>query len=970
MASPQESNSLCLKRKLVDDCLSKECKSRRIKTEKGPSSDSSAKRCKCCCTRPNLASDCVNYLKSGVPSRVMFYKQGSWHNFPEQIMKSLIEEFRSNKSSVVAVMDDEPVLVDFLSMTLVNLKSRKQRSVAWFDDTGKCFYPSLFFDEEADEVAKVGGDFEGATQGIMLDKVANSPPEVVKQVVLESSPPVPQKPATADILRKKIASVERGSEGFLFAQDLFLSGMGPFATPNNILHIHRYSPNDITAQCRLQAFEKQMMSTKEERGDANVRYGWLGSRKNDIVRILINGFGNNGKPAEKAGLSAGVYLSPEDRAFSSVGLCDVDEKGVQYMLLCRLILGNMEAVMPGSQDSFPSSDIYDSGVDDCSNPKCYVMWPSHLSTHIRLEYLVSFRLSSKVRNYLLGLKGLWFHPSPKEVAVDISTLVPVRQPSFLRFFFSIDTLVFQLDVHVLLTVIMSGNAEGPTSPWISFRVLFAMIQENISSVARELLFHHYEELKENKITREEMVKQMIILVGEKLLLETLKRLHYCPSLWYKSAGKIASSDPARTAAEDRSLDQTGNCSLIVSVAHGDSHAPNAVAENSTSLCTKGCDTPATGMISKGYDSLAPKGVPETSTSVGPVHGASPSVEPKVRDSPIQTVLSGNIATDCAKRQDPLVSRVAPVAHNGLLRMPSGKSASLAAQVCNSVRPSTGPSGRASTEPNNASKSCGIFAPGIRPKGGESLVPSLALGNSKYAGVEGLNSAPRATPPGIRPKGGESLVHGLALGNSKCAGAEGINSAPRVTPLGIRPKGGESIAPSLALGNSKCAGAEGINSAPRVTPPGIRPKGGESIAPSLALGNSKCAGAEGLNSAPRVTPPGIRPKGGESFVPSLALGNSKCAGAEGLNSAPRVTPKDKEFLSLSISSQQSPVLNSGHGNPKALATEARGSLSLSIAPNVHDPPASSKEPKDDASPIAGMVSESQHSQAPNAVTKGT
>ncbi|KAF0891057.1 hypothetical protein E2562_005149 [Oryza meyeriana var. granulata] len=814
MASPQESSSLCLKRKLVDDCLSKECKSRRVKTEKGPSSDSSAKRCKCCCTRPNLASDCVNYLKSGVPSRVMFYKQGSWHNFPEQIMMSLIEEFRGNKSSVVAVMDDEPVLVDFLSMTLVNLKSRKQRSVAWFDDTGKCFYPSLFFDEEADEAAKVGGNFESTAQGIMLDKVANSPPEVVKQVVLESSSPVPQKPSTADILRKKITSVEQGSEGFLFAQDLFLSGMGPFATSNNILHIHRYSPNDITAQCRLQAFEKQMMSTKEERGDANVRYGWLGSRKNDIVRILINGFGSNGKPAEKAGLSAGVYLSPEDRAFSSVGLCDVDEKGVQYMLLCRLILGNMEAVMPGSQDSFPSSEIYDSGVDDCSDPKCYVMWPSHLSTHIRLEYLVSFRLSSKVRNYLLGLKGLWFHPSPKEVAVDISTLVPI----------------------------MSETAEGPTSPWISFRVLFAMIQDNISSVARELLFHHYEELKENKITREEMVKQMIILVGEKLLLETLKRLHYCPSLWYKSNVEVASSDPAITAAEERPLDKTtGNFSLTVSVAHGDSHAPNAVAENSTSLCTKGCDTPATGMIPKGHDSLAPKGVPETSTSARAVCRASPSVEPKVRDSPVQTMLSGNISTLCAKKQDPLVSRVAPIVHNVLLRTPSGKSASLAAQVCNSVKPSTGPSGRASTESTNASKSYGIFAPGIGAKGGESLVPSLALGNSKRVG------------------------------------------------------------------------------------------------------------------------------------------------AEGLNSAPRVMPKDKEFLSLRIASQ-SPVLNSdkghdgtsgaarpvhapGHGNPKALATEACGSLSLSIAPKAHGPPASSKEPKDHASPIAGMAPESQHTQAPSAATKG-
>jgi hypothetical protein len=69
-------------------------------------------------------------------------------------MKSLIEEFSGNKSSVVSVMDDEPLLIDFLSMTMVNLKSRKQRSVAWVDDTGKCFSPSLFLDEEIDDMAK------------------------------------------------------------------------------------------------------------------------------------------------------------------------------------------------------------------------------------------------------------------------------------------------------------------------------------------------------------------------------------------------------------------------------------------------------------------------------------------------------------------------------------------------------------------------------------------------------------------------------------------------------------------------------------------------------------------------------------------------------------------------------------------------------------------------------------------------
>lgn len=35
-------------------------------------------------------------------------------------------------------------------------------------------------------------------------------------------------------------------------------------------------------------------------------------------------------------------------------------------------------------------------------------------------------------DYLLGLKGLWFHPSPKEVAMDISTLQPVRHLNFFQ----------------------------------------------------------------------------------------------------------------------------------------------------------------------------------------------------------------------------------------------------------------------------------------------------------------------------------------------------------------------------------------------------------------------------------------------------------------------------------------------------------------------------------------------------------
>ncbi|KAL6844383.1 hypothetical protein ACP4OV_026056 [Aristida adscensionis] len=694
MASPEELN--CLKRKLVDDCLSKDCKSRRIETEDGPSS--SSKGCSCRCTRPNLANDCVNYLKSGVPIHIMYYKQGSWINFPEHIMRSLIEEFGGNKSGAVAVMDDEPVLVDFLSMTLVNLKTRKQQSVAWLDDTGKCFLPSLFFDEVSGEVSnRNAGNIEGGVPGVILDKVASAPPEQVKQVVLESSSPVDQKPITIDMLRKKITSVERGSKDFLFVRDLFLSGMGPFATSNSILHVHRYSPKDIAAQCRFKAFERQLRSTKEAHGDANVRYGWLGSKKNDIIRILINGLDSTAKPVEKAGLSAGVFLSPENRTFTSVGLCDVDEKGVQYMLLCQVILGNMEAVKPGSQESFPSSKIYDSGVDDCSNPKCYVMWPSHLSTHMRLEYLVSFKLAPKVRDYLLGLKGLWFHPSPKEVPVDVSALEPYS-------------------AHQIRPISTQGMCEadqGPTTPWVSLKVLFGVIQDNLSSIAMELLFHHLKELEEKIITREEMVKKMQLIVGEKILLETLKEFQCPPSLWVKSSVEALPSDPASAAVEKLTLDKTGaNRSLTLSGNHGHSHAPDAVTEHlhPPALITKPCGTLAPEMVPKDQNCVASSGVPQTSNSAAIAFQDSPGVEPDHRNSLIETMSPGNCATLSAKNRESFVLRMPPIVRDGLLRTSSGRSA---------------------------------FTGFVR-KRCESSVPALALGNSESTGAKCLNSAPKMT----------------------------------------------------------------------------------------------------------------------------------------------------------------------------------------------------------------------------------
>lgn len=76
----------------------------------------------------------------------------------------------------------------------------------------------------------------------------------------------------------------------------------------------------------------------------------------------------------------------------SAGFSDVDEKGLQHMVLCRVIMGNMEQVPLGSEQFCPSSDGFDSGVDDLRNPRRYIIWGTHMNTHIHPEYVVSFKV--------------------------------------------------------------------------------------------------------------------------------------------------------------------------------------------------------------------------------------------------------------------------------------------------------------------------------------------------------------------------------------------------------------------------------------------------------------------------------------------------------------------------------------------------------------------------------------------------
>lgn len=67
------------------------------------------------------------------------------------------------------------------------------------------------------------------------------------------------------------------------------------------------------------------------------------------------------------------------------------EDGIRFLLLCRVLLGKSEIVPQGSTQSYPCSQEFDSGVDGLASPKKYIVWSTHMNTHVLPEFLVCIK---------------------------------------------------------------------------------------------------------------------------------------------------------------------------------------------------------------------------------------------------------------------------------------------------------------------------------------------------------------------------------------------------------------------------------------------------------------------------------------------------------------------------------------------------------------------------------------------------
>ncbi|KAJ8773891.1 hypothetical protein K2173_009322 [Erythroxylum novogranatense] len=523
-----------------------------------------------------------NFMKTGMPQRLMFYQNGEWSDSSQDLLDLVWNEFKVKKGVVEAELKGGHCILDFVHMLRVNMRTGSHQPMAWIDDAGSCFFPDIYIDD--DESYEYCQHVCGKNQGIIF-KEPYGPHEIklqfdidingVEQAKLKDCSEeslglvtqiqIAEKPAResctvehscnkrfgekADEAKKenqqtKMSSVNEAESDHEklnadTVRQMFLMGMSPFGGAD-IVDVHPCF--GILMQARLELFEKQIDLVKRFRGDANVRYAWLASSKDALPTVLQYGLGHCSPSAAKSNIA--VHLSAANYCHTSANCCDFDKNGVRHIVLCRVILGNMEILHPGTRQYQPSCEDFDSGVDNLQNPRHYIVWNMNMNTCIYPEFVVSFKRRSTA--------GLDARSDSNCAVSDITTCTLGAQGSFRKESTGLDlnlqTGSTAADLNLPVESIAaympsksraalesgisqgkaqslgSSNTRTPKSPWMPFPMLFAAISNKVSSGDMERITNHYEQFRAKKIRREEFVKRLRSIVGDGLLKSTITSL--------------------------------------------------------------------------------------------------------------------------------------------------------------------------------------------------------------------------------------------------------------------------------------------------------------------------------------------------------------------------------------------------------------------------------------------------------------
>ncbi|KAH1065477.1 hypothetical protein J1N35_030464 [Gossypium stocksii] len=358
----------------------------------------------------------ANFGRSAVPLRFMYFRNDSWVNFSVDVVETLRAGFLERKPIIETSIDGSKYIFDFKRMLQIEYSTGNCRSISWIDESGKCFFPSDFFSEE-EFIQSECSEWDDNTSCNYKNKNCNCNPKIEIEVKIdrpsskrkrEEEPEVSSSYKAAGNDAVKCQRLEEGGDAkwpntirlnetdmtSMLVKDNFLKGIAKVDTGALVTSIRQCKRETHLDKARHEVFQKQNEVTKAARGTSNMVYAWFGASAKRVESVLAHGFGLPSKLPAADAYGIGIYLSPVSLPHLSAKLADVDGNGLKHLILCRVILGNVEKVEAGSEQYLPSSVDFDTGSDDPKNPKWYVVWSNIANMHILPESVVSFRPSN------------------------------------------------------------------------------------------------------------------------------------------------------------------------------------------------------------------------------------------------------------------------------------------------------------------------------------------------------------------------------------------------------------------------------------------------------------------------------------------------------------------------------------------------------------------------------------------------
>ncbi|KAA8538243.1 hypothetical protein F0562_027934 [Nyssa sinensis] len=389
------------------------------------------------CYTQFLMENYSSFKQSGLPYRFMYYQDGSWVDISSEVLAFLRSGFLEGKAVMEVELDGAQFLFDFYRMLQIDLKTGNQRSIAWVDVDGKCFFPKTFVDgseEFADsslnceiELAKASDNPKIEIADVTENLAAENPKINIEIRIGDNSGSSKRKRENVEPESEKAKEKMKGSSSedhpdelkrqrlimphlqlprwpkarmlkeierpYSVISKIFLSKIGNVEPGARITAIHQCMRTCPLSKARYEVFQRQTVITKAARGESNKTFAWHGTSGKAVASILTYGFG---KPSQVSGSEVhglGIYLSRVGSPEMSAMLSEVDGNGEKHVILCQVILGKCEKVELGSKQQYPSSVHFDTGVDDLTNPKWFVIWCANMNNHILPEFVVSYKTS-------------------------------------------------------------------------------------------------------------------------------------------------------------------------------------------------------------------------------------------------------------------------------------------------------------------------------------------------------------------------------------------------------------------------------------------------------------------------------------------------------------------------------------------------------------------------------------------------